>query len=305
MRFSVLGSGSRGNSCLVRAGGPGLLIDIGMGPRAMTERLSQLGVGWDAVGAVVLTHTHSDHVDGGTLNHLAKLRIPLYCHEGHRSALVERQSLDKLDVRRLVRIYDGRPWIGPGGLRVESILAHHDDPATFGFRIEGRSCRRGPVRSLGYLADTGIWTAAQADALADVDLLGVEFNHDVEMQRTSGRPPFLVRRVLGNRGHLSNTQGAELVRAVVSRSRPGRVRSLVLLHLSEQCNCPRLARETAREALKGSGRRVNIVVAEARRASPDLEAAPVTRQTARSDRRPAQPPRSTACKEIGDWPMWF
>ena len=166
-------------------------------------------------------------------------------------SMVDRGSLQKLESRGLVRLYDGRPWLAPCGLRIESIEARHDDPATFGFRIEARSGRRGPTRSLGYLADTGMWTAAQADALADVDLLGVEFNHDVELQKNSGRPPFLVRRVLGNRGHLSNAQGADLVRAVVSRSRPGRLRSLVLLHLSEQCNCPDLARETAARRFPG------------------------------------------------------
>ena len=66
------------------------------------------------------------------------------------------------------------------------------------------------------MADTGCWTGAAADALTDVDLLAVEFNHDVEMQRRSGRPWHLIARNLGDRGHLSNDQGAALVAEVRS-----------------------------------------------------------------------------------------
>ena len=57
------------------------------------------------------------------------------------------------------------------------------------------------------------------DALADVDLLGVEFNHDVELERYSGRHPVLIARNLGQRGHLSNDQGADFLSALLERSR--------------------------------------------------------------------------------------
>src|SRR5205085_162177 len=74
-------------------------------------------------------------------------------------------------------------------------------------------------------------------------------NHDVAMQYASGRSPLLIARVLGDRGHLSNVQGADLVRAVLERSEPGRLRHLVQLHLSRECNRPLLAREAGRAAL--------------------------------------------------------
>ena len=55
-------------------------------------------------------------------------------------------------------------------------------------------------------------------ALADVDILALEFNHDVFLEKSSGRSPALIFRVLGDRGHLSNVQAAELLREVGRRS---------------------------------------------------------------------------------------
>src|SRR5690606_17016334 len=143
----------------------------------------------------------------------------------------------------LLRTYDERPFLAAPGLWVEPIELRHSGP-TFGFRLEGRLGRRGRPATPGYLTDSGCWDVRRGDALADVDLLGVEFNHDVEMERRSGRSPALIWRNLGDWGHLSNDQGADLLSAVLGRSGPGAVRQVVLLHLSQECNRPDLAVKT-------------------------------------------------------------
>jgi phosphoribosyl 1,2-cyclic phosphodiesterase len=109
--------------------------------------------------------------------------------------------------------------------------------------------------SFGYLADSGTWTRTIAETLADVDVLGVEFNHDVAMQRSSKRPEYLIQRNLSDDGHLSNDQGAELIQAVLSLSGERTMRHVVLLHLSEQCNQPALALRVAREAIRAAAAR--------------------------------------------------
>jgi hypothetical protein len=109
-----------------------------------------------------------------------------------------------------------------------------------------------------------------ADSLADVDVLGVEFNHDVAMQRGSGRSPALIARNLGDFGHLSNRQAAGLVRSILQRSSRDRVCHLVLLHLSEQCNRPELAIHEAREVVQDTGRRILIHAARQSPAHPNL-----------------------------------
>jgi phosphoribosyl 1,2-cyclic phosphodiesterase len=273
-QFAVLGSGSRGNSSLIRhEAGVGLLIDIGLGPRVIDQRLQSVGADWSGITAVVLTHTHGDHIDSGTLQILVRRGIVLYCHEAHRIDLEADAGFQELDRQGLVRHYDGRPFLAPSGFRIEPIPLRHDG-ATFGFRIESVARRKTRAVGVGYLADTGSWSEGMADSLADVDILGVEFNHDVHLQRTSGRSPALIARNLGDRGHLSNKQGAELVRSVLNRSSRNRVEHLVLLHISEQCNRPELAINEARVAIETTGRKVLVHAARQMPAHPNLKIGP-------------------------------
>src|SRR3954447_20603056 len=88
LQFAVLGSGSRGNATLVcEENGGGLLIDVGLGPRAIGQRLASVGSGWSRIRAVIVTHAHGDHLDATTLPTLLRYGIALYCHEGHRAGL--------------------------------------------------------------------------------------------------------------------------------------------------------------------------------------------------------------------------
>ncbi len=271
IQFAVLASGSRGNSSLVQTGHAGLLIDLGLGPKTLSSRLDEVNSSLDRIGTAVLTHTHGDHVQEATLRLLARGKVPLYCHEGHRVGLAQKATFGELDRLGLVRHFDDRPFLTPLGLRVEPVELSHDGGPTFGFRIEGRSERGRRPASVGYLTDTGCWTEAIADAMADVDALGVEFNHDVTLQLNSGRSPHLIYRNLGDRGHLSNDQAAGLVAAVLARSSPGLVRDVALLHMSDQCNRPKLALAAARAAVKAAGRRVAVHAASQSEASPNLQ----------------------------------
>ncbi len=270
IQFAVLASGSRGNSCLVQTGHAGLLIDLGLGARSLAQRLEAVGSNVDRIGTALLTHTHGDHVQDASIRLLVRGKVPLYCHEGHRNGLGDWPGFRELDRLGLVRHFDARPFLTPLGVRVEPVELSHDGGPTFGFRIEGRSERGRRPASVGYMADTGCWSEAMADAMADVDALGVEFNHDVTLQLNSGRSPYLIRRNLGDHGHLSNDQGAGLVSAVLGRSGPGTVRDLVLLHLSDQCNRPKLALASAKAATRASGRRVAIHAAGQAEAFPNL-----------------------------------
>jgi hypothetical protein len=227
---------------------------------------------------VLLTHTHGDHRNDATLWMMARRRVPLYCHPGHRTELGCCPGFQALARAGLIRDYGIDPFLMPTGVRVEPVPLSHDCEPTFGFRLEARIGRSGRPVALGYVADTGSWSEATAEVMSDVDLLGVEFNHDVQMQLSSGRAPALIARVLGEQGHLSNAQGAEFVAAVLARSRPGAVRHLVLLHLSEQCNLPRLALQEARAALRAAGRRVALHAATQSMAHPNLWVRPSRRR---------------------------
>ena len=87
------------------------------------------------------------------------------------------------------------------------------------------------------------------DALAGCDAAVIEANHDVNMLRAGRYPVYLKRRILSDRGHLSNEACAQLACALAKTG----VRSLVLGHLSRENNRPGLAERAVREALDGEG----------------------------------------------------
>ena len=252
LRYTVLASGSGGNASLIQSGGFGVLLDAGLGPKDLTNRLKEAGHTPDCVQAMLLTHTHTDHWNGSVLTWLSRRHIPLYCHPSHHEVLsrYSGKGFAKLQAAGLLRSFAANEefLLGPG-LRCRALPIRHDAGATFGFRLDGPPDLFGASSAIGYAADLGTWDDHLAAALSDVDLLAVEFNHDVEMERRSPRPAFLIARVLGDEGHLSNDQAARLVQAVLARSTPGRLQHLVQLHLSADCNRPTLARRAARDVL--------------------------------------------------------
>ena len=78
-----------------------------------------------------------------------------------------------------------------------------------------------------------------------LDILVLESNHDDLMLEHGPYPPWLQRRIAGPVGHLSNTDCGTFARSVVTRD----LHHLVLAHLSEKCNTPRLALTSMRGAL--------------------------------------------------------
>jgi phosphoribosyl 1,2-cyclic phosphodiesterase len=264
LRFTVLASGSSGNASLVESANFGVLIDAGIGPRTLAKRLATVGQSWDAINAVLLTHTHSDHWKDRIFAHLRRRHIPLYCHAHHRAILRGYSAaFGELIEADLVRSFEPHTAFAVApGLHCVPLPIRHDGGPTFGFRIEGGYDLFGHGAALGYVTDLGCWCDNLAEKLADVDLLAVEFNHDVRMEYTSGRSPQLIQRVLGDEGHLSNDQARELVRAVLARSPAGRLRHLVQLHLSRDCNRPSLARDALRALLRELNVEANVHTAD-------------------------------------------
>jgi phosphoribosyl 1,2-cyclic phosphodiesterase len=251
VRWTVLASGSSGNASLLDVDGAGLLIDVGLGPRQFDKRLRSIGYDWSRIRSVLLSHTHSDHWHDRTLARLTECRIPLFCHGGHlRRLQLDCPEFQKLQFAGLVKNYlPGREFAPVCGVRCRPVELKHDGGPTFGFRIEEDS--EGPAEgwAIGYAADLGSWEPGLPHALADVDLLALEFNHDVEMQLASRRVRWLIHRVLGEFGHLSNAHAARLLEECVKRSPRRRLRHLIQLHLSRECNRPALAVAAAREVL--------------------------------------------------------
>lgn len=280
-RLTILASGSAGNSALVEIDGARLLVDVGLEPADLLDRMQSCGCDWRDLSGVLLTHRHTDHWRPATIKKLAEHRVPLFAHRDHIAALrVGCRGFDEIERSKLARPYvTNRPIMLADSWTCRPFRVRHDGGATFGFRFEGQpfSAKQTDAAphaltigrwAFAYVADLGCWEDDVVAALRDVDLLALEFNHDPAMLKASRRPPWLISRVLGDDGHLSNAQAANLLRNVLRQSTTPRLRQVVLLHLSRECNTPQLAAAAAEAVLVEHDSSASVFFAEQHRPSP-------------------------------------
>lgn len=237
LQLCVLGSGSGGNSSVVRLGDRAILLDAGFGPVTTARRLSQAGMTLSDIDAICVTHLDRDHFRDNWARTLTGYRIPVYVHRWHADRLAKHGAYDQLEAAGLVRLFGDAPFTPAPGFTLDTVALAHDTKGTFAYHVQtSAGC-------LGYATDMGHAPDALVSRFAGVDLLAVESNYDPPMQMGSNRPLFLKRRVMGQAGHLSNQQAYELVCRIASRSASGNPRHVVLLHRSQQCNHPKLIHE--------------------------------------------------------------
>lgn len=228
MEFIVLGSGSSGNTAVVRADGRALLIDAGLSARQTLRRLAAAGIDPSEVCAVLLTHEHGDHARGLPVL-LATLRCPVYAT---RLTADEVRNQDSRNHSADWRIFSTGSTFSLGSFEITAFSVPHDACDPVGFTV-----RRGAL-SIGLLSDLGHANHSVVHHVTGVDCLFVEANHDEEMLQADAKRPLLVKqRIMSPHGHLSNRAAAELAR----RARTPSLRHVVLGHLSRDCNTAELA----------------------------------------------------------------
>src|SRR5438477_372122 len=93
----MLGSGSAGNCAYLETDETRLLIDAGLSGRQIRGRLASIGRTPERLHGILITHEHSDHVQGLTTL-CAKLRIPIFCNRLTKEA-IENQLNTRFDCR--------------------------------------------------------------------------------------------------------------------------------------------------------------------------------------------------------------
>lgn len=233
MRLASLSSGSSGNCIYVGNDNTHILIDAGVSYKTIEAGLNELDLTIDDINAVLITHEHSDHIKGlGVL--LRKRFIPVYASMGSIQGIYD-TNLGRIDydclhsIREIEDFYINDICVTP-----HEISHDANEPLCFSFSYDSKKCA--VVTDLGKYDDDLIHNFENLDSVL------VEANHDVRMLEMGPYPYSLKRRILSDKGHLSN----EACGRFVSRILHDDMKAIMLGHLSEQNNLPDLAYEAVR-----------------------------------------------------------
>ena len=238
LELAVLGSGSRGNSTLIRTARTALLVDAGLSARQIGLRLRQSGSDPADLDGVLLTHEHGDHVRGlRVLNQ----RFPTPVLGNAATLQAAGHALGTTP--ETAAFTTGEPFIW-GDFTITSFPVSHDaaEPVGYVFQAEG-------IR-VGYATDLGRLTPEIVSMIRGCHIVVIEANHDVDMLWNGPYPWVTKERIGSELGHLDNASGAGQVADITD----GDTAHLVLAHLSENNNEPGLVRRLFSDALLEAGR---------------------------------------------------
>lgn len=250
LNIRVLGSSSAGNSTLIWDNDGALMIDCGFSPGYILGNLELLDMDLSFISGVVITHTHGDHVNRTMMKAFNKAGIPVYCHYNIRRDLAQKYvSMGHGHNPGLLKVFTDEE-IQIGNFRISSFEVPHDSTGgCFGYNILKEN--GAGVRKITVATDIGYFHDDIVCRFLDSDVIVIESNHDPDMLENSGRPEYLKQRIR-EIGHLSNLQCAELLERVIKGSRK-LPEAVILAHISQQCNLPELAYESASGVLGSNG----------------------------------------------------
>ena len=222
MKISVLSSGSKGNTTYIESNNTKILIDMGNTSKYVKEKLEDFGVKPDELDAILITHTHVDHVKGLKVFD-KKYNVPVYVTEIMYKELDFLNNyvflMDEFDIK---------------DIHINAIKTSHDSNDSRGYIISDESS------SIVYITDTGYINKKYFDILTNKDLYVMESNHDVEMLNNSKYPFSLRQRILSDKGHLSNYDSSKYLCSFIGEN----TKYILLAHLSEENNTEELAYKT-------------------------------------------------------------
>jgi phosphoribosyl 1,2-cyclic phosphodiesterase len=238
LRFRVLGSGSTGNATLVEGGGGRVLVDAGLGPRQLRDRLASAGVDPAGIDAVLLSHEHGDHARGAVA-FASKWGMPLAGTRGTWQAA----GFGAEDLPGYECLEPGETLL-LGGLEVQTVAVPHDAAGPVAFVISAGGATFGHATDLGHVGP------GLVQAFHGCHAVLIESNYDPAMLRDGPYPWALKERILGPLGHLSTGDVARYLGQGLGE----RCQKVVLAHLSQKNNHPEVAMLAAEEGLQRGGR---------------------------------------------------
>ena len=246
MKISILGSGSDGNSTFVEIEDYKLLVDTGFSCKKTEEKLEKIGKKLSDISAILITHEHSDHINGAGVI-ARKYDIPIYITpESYRAGAVKLGEIDK----SLLNFIDG-DFILNDKVKVSPFDVMHDAVRTIGFKLETQLNKK-----IAISTDIGYITNIVREYFKDVDAMVIESNYDFNTLMNCAYPWNLKERVKSRNGHLSNNECAKFIKEMYT----DKLKKVFLAHVSKDSNNISLIKETLEDEFIGMIKKPNCEI---------------------------------------------
>ena len=236
--FRCFASGSSGNCYYIGTRQRGVLMDVGISARTIQKYLRDMGLDFNNIMGVLITHDHADHIRAvGTIGE--RVKIPIYTtaaiHEGRDRNYGVREKL-----RTSRRYFEkGVEW-ELAGLKINTFGIEHDSTDCLGYCIDYQDQR------FVLMTDCGSVNEEMEAYIRTANHLVIDANHDEQMLLNGPYPTYLKERILSPRGHQSNDVCGELI----ERNWHPDLRNVWLCHLSLGNNDPEVAVDTVASYLE-------------------------------------------------------
>lgn len=236
IEFCSLYSGSSGNCLFINSNHTKILIDAGVSCKKICEGLSAIGMSITDIDGILVTHEHSDHIQGiGTTSQ--KFDIPVYANQETWNAM-EKQRI-KMNQDN-VHIFENDKDFNLNDLTIHPFSTPHDAANPCGFSIHNGTKRLSIATDIGHMDNRLL------SELYDSSFVFLEANYDPEILKASRYPYPLKRRISGPDGHLSNESAGKTIHHLLLKKD---LREVMLGHLSKENNFPELAYQTVTNEL--------------------------------------------------------
>lgn len=235
MNFCSLYSGSSGNSLFVETKNTKLLIDAGVSSKKIEKALEEINVNPSSINGILITHEHSDHVQGlGTFS--KKFDLPVFVNQETLDAMPKQK--DKISEKN-IKTFKISDKFSIGDLEINPFSIPHDAANPCGFNILKND------KKISIATDIGHMTHDILKSLEESLFVMLEANYDPEVLKCSSYPFTLKKRIAGPTGHLPN----EVAGKTISYLLKSGLKKAMLGHLSKESNFPELAYKTVIDEL--------------------------------------------------------
>ena len=236
IKFCNLFSGSSGNSTYIESDSTKILIDAGVSCQRITKALESIGVSFNDISAILITHEHSDHTKGLTTI-AKKFNTPIFATQ---KTWTQMCSLNVLE--NCKNTFTPEINFEIGDLIIHPFSIPHDAIDPCGFSILNGEKKITVATDIGHIEERLI------NEMCGSDLLLIESNYDNDTLLCGAYPYFLKKRISSDVGHLSNEMTGKLVKTLYENG----VTKFILGHLSKENNFPELAYQTVLNELNSS-----------------------------------------------------